>query len=61
MLIINKEKGVNVEVFDIETNITTNYDSTRKAAEAINCAKNALHYNEKQQLEKGQIKPIIER
>lgn len=61
MLIINKEKGINIEVFDIETKKTIIYSSIREAAKAINCVKNTLHYNEKQQLKTGQIKPIKER
>lgn len=56
MLIINKEKGIKVEVLDTETNVTTTYDSIRKAAEALGCAKNAIHCYEKQQLKTGVVK-----
>ena len=56
MLEINEAKGI--EVTDINTKTTTTYNSIRKAAEAIGCHKNALHFNEKQQLKTGIVKPL---
>lgn len=46
---LNREKGMKVTILDIETDLTSTYDSIRQAAEALGCAKNALHYIEKQQ------------
>jgi NUMOD1 domain len=55
---LNLEKGIKVEIFDLETKIKTIYDSMRKASEALNCAKNTIHYYEKQFLLKGINKPF---
>jgi group I intron endonuclease len=55
MLEINKRKGIRVEVIDLDTNITTTYDSIRKAAESIGCAKNAIICYEKQQQKTGVV------
>jgi group I intron endonuclease len=55
MLEINKRKGIRVEVLDLDTNTTTTYDSIRKAAEFIGCAKNAIHCYEKQQQKTGVV------
>jgi group I intron endonuclease len=54
----NLTKSIKVEVLDLETNLTSTYDSIRKAAEALNCAKNSIHYFEKQKLEKGINSPL---
>jgi group I intron endonuclease len=56
MLSINAEKGIKVEVVDNETNVTTTFDSIRKAAIALGCSKNAIHYYEKQRLKTREIK-----
>jgi hypothetical protein len=53
---MNAEKGIKVGVLDIETNITTTYDSIRKAAEALGCAKYTIQFYEKQQLKTGVVK-----
>jgi len=55
---MNAEKGIKVGVLDINTNVTTTYDSIRKAAEAIGCAKYAISFNEKQQVKTGVIKAL---
>lgn len=56
MLAINEKKGLKVEVTDIRTQVTTIYDSIRKAADALGADKNSLIYNEKVQTEKGELK-----
>lgn len=61
MLSINEEKGVSVEVLDLETQITTTYISLRKAAEAIGCTHGAIRLAEKRFLERGINKPIKKR
>jgi DNA-binding transcriptional MerR regulator len=38
--------------------VWTTYDSIRKAAEALGCAKNVIHFYEKQQLKTGVIKTL---
>lgn len=45
--------GIQVEVLDLETNITTTFDSIRKAALAINSDIKTILRREKSQLEKG--------
>ena len=45
--------GVEVEITDIETKLTTTYESIRKAAKAINSDIKSLSRREKSQLEKG--------
>lgn len=45
--------GVEVEVTDLDTKITTSYESIRKAAKAINSDIKSLSRREKSQLEKG--------
>jgi hypothetical protein len=45
--------GVEVEITDLETNITTTYESIRKAAKAINSDIKSLSRREKLQLERG--------
>lgn len=47
MLKLNVQKGIQVEVTVVVTNVTTTYDSIRKAAEAINTDHKSLLYNEK--------------
>lgn len=56
ILEINLKKGVSVKVLDQENNTTVTYDSIRKAAVAMGCQKNAIHFYEKQQLKTGEIK-----
>lgn len=58
MLNLNEKKGITVEVLDLETDSITTYTSIRKAAEALNCAKNALLYLDKEKLDKGINKPL---
>lgn len=45
--------GVEVEVTDLETKLTTSYESIRKAAKAINSDIKSLSRREKTELEKG--------
>lgn len=45
--------GVEVEITDLETKLTTTYESIRKAAKAINSDIKSLSRREKSQLEKG--------
>ena len=56
MLAINEKKGIRVEVTDVRTQITTVYASVRKAADALGSDNKALMYNEKVQIEKGEIR-----
>lgn len=58
---LNLEKSIKVEIFDLETKVKIIYDSMRKAAEALNCARNTIHYYEKQYLKKGINKPFKDR
>jgi len=52
-----KKKGIKVSVIDLETNVTTEYDSVRKAAEGIGSYFNVILRHEKLQLE-GYTKPF---
>jgi group I intron endonuclease len=45
--------GIEVEITDLETKLTTTYESIRKAANAINSDIKSLSRREKSQLEKG--------
>ena len=45
--------GIEVEITDLETNITTTYASIRKAADAINSDIKSLSRWDKLQIEKG--------
>jgi group I intron endonuclease len=45
--------GISVDVTDLETKLTTTYDSVRKAANAINSDIKTILRREKSQLEKG--------
>nr|YP_009262018.1 hypothetical protein [Chrysoporthe austroafricana]AMX22093.1 hypothetical protein [Chrysoporthe austroafricana] len=45
--------GVEVEITDLDTKLTTSYESIRKAAKAINSDIKSLSRREKSQLEKG--------
>lgn len=56
-----KKKGIKVTVLDLETKITTEYDSIRKAAIAVGSYANALIKHENLQLNKGYIKPFKNR
>lgn len=49
MLKINGTKGIQVEVTDIETKVTSIHGSIRKAAEALNTDSKAIRYNQKTQ------------
>lgn len=53
----NREKtpvpGIEVEITDLETKITTTYESIRKAAKAIGSDIKSISRREKSQLEKG--------
>jgi hypothetical protein len=49
--------GVEVEITDLETKLTTTYESIRKAAKAINSDIKSLSRREKSQLEKGITTP----
>lgn len=53
-----KKKGIKVTVLDLETNITTEYDSIRKAAQAIGSYGHVLTKHENLQLDKGYTKPF---
>lgn len=61
MLKINKAKSIEVEVIDTVKNRTTIYESIRKAPEVLNCSKNTLLFNEKQQLKTGEVKLVKDR
>lgn len=56
-----KKKGIKVTVLDLETNITSEYDSIRKAAQSIGSYANVLIRYEKLQLDKGYTKPFKDR
>jgi hypothetical protein len=45
--------GLEVEITDLETKLTTTYESIRKAAKAINSDIKSISRREKSQLEKG--------
>lgn len=53
----NREKtpvpGIEVEITDLETKLTTTYESIRKAAKAIGSDIKSISRREKSQLEKG--------
>lgn len=55
--VLNEKKGIKVEIFDLETNITNTYESIAKAARAINTQSKALLTIEKSELGSGIIKP----
>ena len=42
MLLINENKGTNIEVFDTFTDLTTTYSSIRQAALAIGCSNSTI-------------------
>ena len=56
-----KKKGIKVTVLDLETNVTSEYDSIRKAAQSIGSYANVLIRHEKLQLDKGYTKPFKDR
>lgn len=41
----NKPTAIKIEVTDLETNISTEYNSIREAARALNCAHGSLRLN----------------
>jgi predicted metal-dependent hydrolase len=53
-----KKKGIKVIIIDLETKITTEYDSIRKAGQAIGSCANVLIKHENLQLNKGYTKPF---
>lgn len=53
-----KKKGMKVTILDLETKITTEYDSIRKAAQDIGSYAHVLTKYENLQLEKGYTKPF---
>ena len=53
--------GFEVEIMDLETNLTTTYDSIRKAAKVIDSDIKSLSRHEKLKLEKGSSKPYRNR
>lgn len=53
--------GIEVEITDLETNITTTYESIRKAASAINSDIKSLSRREKSQIKKGINTPYRDR
>lgn len=53
-----KKKGIKVTVLDLETSITTEYYSIRKAAQAIGSYATVLTKYENLQLNKGYKKPF---
>ena len=52
------KKGIKVTILDLETNVTTEYDSIRKAAEGINSYLHSNLRHEKLKLNEGYIKPL---
>jgi group I intron endonuclease len=56
--ILAKKNGIKVTVLDLETNITTEYDSIRKAAQSIGSYAHVITRYEKLQLDKGYKKPF---
>jgi group I intron endonuclease len=56
-----KLQGLKITVLDLDTKITTEYDSIRRAAEGIGCDKSSLLRYEKLQLNKGYTKPFKDR
>ena len=53
--------GIEVEITDLESNITTTYESIRKAASAINSDIKSLSRREKSQIKKGINTPYRDR
>jgi hypothetical protein len=51
--ILNKKKGIQVQIIDLETNLTNTYESIRKAADAINADSKTLLVREKSESNKG--------
>ena len=56
--ILTKKNGIKITVLDLETNITTDYDSLRKAAQSIGSYAHVITKYEKLQLDKGYKKPF---
>lgn len=56
--ILATKKSLKITVLDLETNLTTEYDSIRKAALSIGSYAHVLTKHEKLQLEKGYTKPF---
>jgi hypothetical protein len=54
--VLAKKKGIKVTILDLETKITTEYDSIRKAAQAIGSHAYVLIKYENLQLNKGYTK-----
>ena len=52
------KKGIKVSILDLETNITTDYDSIRKAAQALGSYATVLIKHENLKLYKGYTKPF---
>nr|YP_009722355.1 hypothetical protein [Morchella importuna]QGN66757.1 hypothetical protein [Morchella importuna] len=59
--LIQPVPGIEVEITDLETNLTTTYESIRKAAKAINSDIKSIVRREKSQLEKGINTPYRDR
>jgi group I intron endonuclease len=59
--ILAKKKGIKVSVLDLETKITSEYNSIRKAAKEMGSHANSLLRHEKLQLEKDYTKPFKDR
>jgi hypothetical protein len=53
--------GIEIEITDLETKLTTTYESIRKAAKAINSDIKSISRHEKLKLEKGSSKPYRNR
>lgn len=53
-----KIQGIKVTILDLETKITTEYDSIRRAAEGMGSGQTAILRYEKLQLNKGYTKPF---
>jgi len=53
-----KIQGIKVTILDLETKMTTEYDSVRRAGEAIGCSPTAILKHEKLQLDKADTKPF---
>lgn len=58
MLKINKNKGIQVYILDMQTKKTTKYNSIREAANAIGSSYTTLMLAEKVFLDKGINRPI---
>uniref|UniRef100_UPI0024100973 hypothetical protein n=1 Tax=Diaporthe sojae TaxID=165439 RepID=UPI0024100973 len=59
--ILANKKSIKVTILDLETNITTEYYSIRKAAQAIGSYAHVLTKHENLQLDKGYTKPFKDR